>query len=364
MTALPRSLESGLQRKQLPGLDSLRAVAAFMVVFYHFGVPYVSGGLGVLMFFVLSGFLITWLMLQENDRYGTVSLRKFYARRALRIFPPFYCYSAILLAYATLRHRDIVWPQALAALFYVNNYYQAIWGDPNTGFSHTWSLAIEEQYYLLWPLLFLALRSDYRRAAKFLLWAIGAVWVYRALLVFAFQVHEGYIYEAFDTRADHLLIGCLLAMVLRTGTAARLWEMVCGSGWKAGLVVALLGVSNTVELIYGSTYRDGVGCLLNPVLTAILIAQLISIAATPAGTVTNWPWVRYLGRISYSIYLYQQLLVDAPKKFLASAPFAVQLLASVGLITAVASASFYLVERPFLRWKARFEQRPASSEID
>src|SRR5437868_9569428 len=137
--SLPAGLESGLKESQLAGLDGLRAIAALLVVVFHFGIPFVSGGAGVLMFFVLSGFLITWLLLRENDETGTISLRNFYVRRSLRIFPAFYCYAAVLFAVILIRHTTIVWPQAFAALFYVNNYYQALKGDPNTGFSHTWS---------------------------------------------------------------------------------------------------------------------------------------------------------------------------------------------------------------------------------
>src|ERR1039458_10817590 len=95
---------------------------------------------------------------------------------------------------------------------------------PNTGFSHTWSLAIEEQFYLLWPLTFLALRRNYTRMTRFLAGAIMAIWVYRETLVLIFDVRQGYIYEAFDTRADHLLMGCLLAVVLRAGLFPRFWN--------------------------------------------------------------------------------------------------------------------------------------------
>ena len=130
ISLLPVQLESGLKESQLAGLDAMRAIAAFMVVFYHFGIPLVSGATGVLMFFVLSGFLITWLLLRENDESGMVSLRNFYMRRSLRIFPAFYCYAAFLFGVIVIRHVRIVWPQTLAALFYVTNYYQALNGDP------------------------------------------------------------------------------------------------------------------------------------------------------------------------------------------------------------------------------------------
>ena len=357
-----RSSRAELQESQLAGLDGLRAIAAFMVVFYHFGIPFVSGGIGVLMFFVLSGFLITWLLLRENDGMGTVSLRKFYVRRSLRIFPAFYCYAIILFGVVFIRrHARIVWPQALAALFYVGNYYQALNGDPNTGFSHTWSLAIEEQFYVLWPMTFLLLRRNYKRMSQFLAGAILAIWVYREALVFIFHVDQRYIYEAFDTRADHLLIGCLLAVVLKAGMFPRFWNWIAVRSWAAVVVAALLALSSALEYIYGHSYRDAISFVISPVLVAIWITQLIALRGAPLWRWTSWVWVRYLGRISYSVYLYQQLLVDVPKKLLTHLPVVLQLAATVALIVAVASMSHYFVERPFLRLKERFRQTAAGA---
>jgi peptidoglycan/LPS O-acetylase OafA/YrhL len=359
---LPANLESGLQQSQLAGLDGMRAIAAFMVVFYHFGIPLVSGGEGVLIFFVLSGFLITWLLLRENDELETVSLRNFYIRRSLRIFPAFYCYAAILFALHFIRqHARIVWPQALAALFYVSNYYQALNGDPNTGFSHTWSLSIEEQFYVLWPLTFLLLRRNYRRMSLVLAGAILAIWIYREVLIFVFDVHQGYIYEAFDTRADHLLMGCLLAVVLRTRQLPQFWNWISVRSWAAAVVAALLALSGVAESFYGPLYRDSVSFIVNPVLTAIWITQLIALRGATMWRWTSWAWVRYLGRISYSIYLYQQLTVSVPEKLLARQPVVVQLGASIALTVLVATASHYFVERPFLRLKARFKQTAAGA---
>jgi peptidoglycan/LPS O-acetylase OafA/YrhL len=354
---LPALLASGLKEPQLAGLDGLRAIAAFMVVFYHFGIPYVSGGAGVLMFFVLSGFLITWLLLRENDETGMVSLRKFYARRSLRIFPAFYCYVAVLFAVILIRHHArVVWPQTIAALFYVSNYYQALNGDPNTGLSHTWSLAIEEQFYLLWPLTFLLFRRNYKRTSQFLAGAIVAIWIYREALIFVLHVNQGYIYEAFDTRADHLLIGCLLAVMLRAGWFPRFWNWISVRSWAALIIAALLATSSALESIYGAVYRDSVASIANPLLVAVWITQLIALRSSPLWSWTSWKWVRYLGRISYSIYLYQQLLVDSAKNVLTHQRVEVQLVATVVLITLIASASYYFIERPFLRLKTRFSR--------
>src|SRR5438093_44753 len=198
---LPEDLESGLRSSHLPALDGLRAVAVFLVVFHHFGIRAAPGGLGVIIFFVLSGFLITWLLLGEDERFGTVSVRKFCARRFLRICPVFYFYWLLLIALLLLLHKKIVWEQAIASALFASNYYQAILGDPNTGFSHTWALSVVAQFYLLWPVIFLALRKDRIRLAKALAGIILAVWAYRGLLHSVLGVAQGYVFEAFDTRA-------------------------------------------------------------------------------------------------------------------------------------------------------------------
>jgi peptidoglycan/LPS O-acetylase OafA/YrhL len=341
----------------------MRAIAAFLVVFNHFGIPYVSGGLGVLMFFVLSGFLITWLLLRENDERGMISLRKFYIRRSLRIFPAFYCYAAVLFGIIMVRHTRWVPAQALSALLYCNNYYQALNGDPETGFSHTWSLAIEEQFYLLWPMAFLAFRGNYRRLGRFLASAVLAVWIYREVLIFVFRVNQGYIYEAFDTRADHLMIGCLLAVALRAKLVPRFWSVITGGPWAAAVTAGLLALSSLAEGAYGHQYRDSVSFIVNPVLTAIWIPQLIALRHSALWSWMSWTWVRYLGRISYSVYLYQQLLVGVPKKLLPHSAVIWQLGAAVALIVAIASLSHYVVERPFLRLKARFQQTAAGAAV-
>src|SRR6267378_3170255 len=167
MPTRPSPLLGTLADRHLPALDGLRAIAVFTVIVYHFGIHTVPGDLGVSAFFVLSGFLITWLLLKEQRATGTVSTRQFYTRRVLRIFPAYYVFLAASFAVDYARGQQ--WPPGLrlSGLFYVVNYYNAFHGHNAGSISHAWSLGIEEQFYLLWPMLFLVLlRGGVGRAAR------------------------------------------------------------------------------------------------------------------------------------------------------------------------------------------------------
>jgi peptidoglycan/LPS O-acetylase OafA/YrhL len=361
--SLPGKLREGLQMRQLPALDAIRAVAAFLVVFYHFSADVIPGGLGVLAFFVLSGFLITWLLLIEAEKFSGISLRLFYLRRSLRIFPAFYCYWVLVIGLLLLLDKRIIWPQVWSSFFYVNNYYQALNGDPSTLLSHTWSLGVEEQFYLLWPAAFALLWRNPRRMISTLVIVIAGVWVHRELLYFVWKVPGGYIYEAFDTRADHLAIGCLLAVVLRTGACAGFWRGLCATPVFSILTFAALVGSVLMANSGIQGYRDSVGFIVDPVLVALLIPQLIAFRETALWRWVNWGWVQYLGRISYSIYLYQQIVPDIVRNVAPAADGPVRLGIQLGVLLVMASGSYWVIEKPFLALKDRYGTRRKERHI-
>lgn len=310
------------------------------------------------MFFVLSGFLITWLLLKENEKTGVVSLRNFYIRRSLRIFPAFYFYWLLYVVLAVFLHKLIIRNQAIAAFFYVNNYFQATHQVPATGLSDTWSLAVEEQFYLLWPPLFFLLRKRTVHQIWVLLGLIGFIEVYRELLQFAFKVWEGYIYMAFDTRADHLLIGCLLAILLRYGYLIGFWHAVCRRSAFSVITLSLLGVSVVLQNRYGTTYRNSVAFVVDPILVAVLLVQIIAFRETLLLSWLEHPWVRYIGRTSYSIYLYQGLVRYSVIKRVAGLPLSIQWASVIAVIILLASASYFFIEKPFLSLRNRVRKSP------
>lgn len=353
------ALRAGLRQPHLPALDGLRAIAVALVIFFHAGFLLpggfpIPGGLGVLIFFVLSGFLITWLLLKEVGRTGTVSLKNFYIRRCLRIFPAFYAYATLCLILLHVMKSHVLWPQVWASLLYVNNYYQGLHGDPNTAFSHTWSLSVEEQFYLLWPSLFLLWMRRQRDLAMLLASAIVLVWVYRLALLAIFHVNHGYVYESFETRADSLLAGCLVAVLLWEGKAERFFAWACTGIAPTVIGSGLLLVSVALELEFRAAYRDTIGLGLDSILVAILIVQMISFHRHPIGQWLNWRWMRWLGTLSYSLYLYQQIAVRPAERIASRLPLVTRPLAVGAGVLICAIASYYIVEQPMLRLKERF----------
>jgi peptidoglycan/LPS O-acetylase OafA/YrhL len=346
------SFSADLQRKlsssQIPALHGIRAIAVFLVILYHFGLPF-PGAHGVLIFFVLSGFLITWLLLKEHERSGSISLKGFYKRRILRIFPAFYFYWAVLVSLLLITGKNILWPHAVSSLFYLSNYYNAIFGDPNNGLSHTWSLAIEEQFYLLWPFVFSRLAHDLKKMTIVLIGIIGGVWVYRCILLFVFHVDQAYFYAAFDTRLDSLMMGCLLAVLMKRRVLMSVWRNVSRSPVLPLSTCALFVASIFAGPALIPRYRDFIGFAVDPVLVAILIVQLIALSSTAYFGWLDWRPVRFLGDISYSLYLWQQLTLGLTSHL--QFPMLARLSIALALTIMVASVSYYAVERPFLRLK-------------
>jgi peptidoglycan/LPS O-acetylase OafA/YrhL len=349
----PRPLRGVLKQAHLPILDGLRAIAVGTVIFGHANYPVrgIPSDLGVSAFFVLSGFLITRLLLQEHESTGHLSIARFYMRRTLRIFPAYYAF--VIISYAVDAWHGHQWDPVLlrSALTYTVNYFNAFHHHPTTSVAHAWSLAVEEQFYLLWPLVFIILMARGRRAVITGVGAIAlAVVVWRSWLTLAVHADPSYVYNAFDTRFDNIAIGCLLALTLGYSGAMSSAEWIGRRAWYPLITLALVLFS---RLAMPQAYHYSIGFSVDALLVAVLIVQLLQLHGTPLWSWLDTPAVRYLGVISYPMYLYHAWGASFGHRFPVHGrgiEFAAGLLATILL----ASGSYYFIERPFLRVKRRF----------
>ncbi len=347
-----------LAGRRLPGLDGLRAVAVGMVMLSHFGAG-VPGDLGVSIFFVLSGFLITWLLLREYRATADLSLRRFYIRRTLRIFPAYYAFLAFSITIDLVRGDSRIRPLILPALAYLVNYYNAFHGHPITSVAHAWSLAVEEQFYLLWPLCFLFFARRGRPALVVGLGLlIGAVLVWRCVAYFVLDLGSAYVYNAFDTRFDNLAVGCLLAVLSERDWFAAVAARLATSPILTLVPIALLFVS---RILAPTAWHYGPGFTVDAVLIALWITQVLQLQHSLWWSWLEHPVTRYLGTISYPLYLYHLWGFGLGVRAAPDAPRAIQFVLGTLASIVLASGSYYVVERPFLRLKGRFEELPSGT---
>jgi peptidoglycan/LPS O-acetylase OafA/YrhL len=354
-------LVSRLSEAKILGLDGVRALAISVVVVFHLHFRAIRsweeslGRTGVTLFFVLSGFLITWLLLKENRRTGAISLWNFYVRRFLRIFPGFYCFWIIYVGLAAVAHKHIAWANCIAALVYLNNYYWPLRGGGEGGMLLTWSLGVEEQFYLIWPSIFKRFRANLDKMSLVLAALCGIVLLHRILLLYVWHAPPLYLYSAFDARMDSLATGCLLAISISTQKAERFVRFVCAHRALPAITFALFALSMAMpSLLRNFSYWNVEGFTVESMLSAVLIVQMVVLGTEWPWKWINWRWVRYIGLVSYSWYLYNAIGPDAVNH----SPLGRTLLrAPAGLVAGLllASASYYLVEKPFLKLKSKYE---------
>ena len=345
--------------QRMPSLDGIRAISILMVLYGHLSgtryFPVSNPGrygrwfgdvahLGVLVFFVISGFLITSLLMSERRGIGTISLKRFYLRRVLRIFPAFYAYILVLATATVLgMWRLTGWNFAFAMAFAFNYSPSHPWL-----LGHLWSLSIEEQFYLLWPLLLVSIRE--RRA---LIVAIAAIFT-SALLRAAMRAWVLYVgpnllskMTTFPGMCDYLAAGCALAL-LRPWLLTQGWYLrLTASRWLA-LAVPLVLLINRVG-------GDPVVILFGSPVTNACLALLIESSTRHAGSIAwrflNWKPVVFLGTLSYSLYLWQEIFLDRGSGRWVNA-FPQNLMFAF----LAALASYLLIERSFVHMRGRLRR--------
>jgi peptidoglycan/LPS O-acetylase OafA/YrhL len=338
-----------------PGLDGIRGVAIAAVVAFHaFGWPR-DGYLGVDLFFVLSGFLITTLLLEEHRERGRVSLRAFYRRRALRLVPALVVLVAAVVAVAAVRfvvtgdHEGFrkAWVGGLSGVTYTSNLLLAF--DPKqlpVSLSHLWSLAAEGQFYVVWPAVLLVVLR--RRLALPLTVALIGLVLYRQVDLVLRDVPSWRYGFGPETRSSSILVGCLFAL-LATSTAAR-------AKLRAWAPVGLILVGAMILLNLGPLLFVG------PLVLFGLGAGTLVVAALEPGslrTALSVPPLVFLGRISYSLYLWHLPILVALG---ANARGGLSReLAGVAVALVAAFLSYRFVEQPFLRRKRRLRLGPEAA---
>jgi peptidoglycan/LPS O-acetylase OafA/YrhL len=346
----------------MPGIDALRALAVLAVFLYHSDVSWIPGGfLGVDIFFVISGYLITSLLLNEFRRNGHINVLAFWLRRARRLLPAVGVMIAVTMVIAAIFARDGfigMRGDALASLFYVNNWHQVFshqsyfeqFARPSL-FLHLWSLAVEEQFYLIWPLLFAAGMTIFGR--RRLLWGVLAGAIASTLLMaLLFNPHAdpSRVYYGTDTNAATLLVGVGLALV---------WNPVSLSprtGPRAAFVLDAIGVLGlalvlfwllTVHDIDAALYRGGFLALA--LSTAVLLIALAHPSAH-IGPILGRPAVLWLGVRSYSFYLWHwPVLMLSRPGIDVHMNRTVLLVLQFAVVALLADLSYRYVEQPFRR---------------
>lgn len=344
-----------LPSKTLPALNGFRMLAVLSVVLAHAGVGFIlTARHGVAGFFVLSGFLITWLLLREFEKNQTISFKNFYMRRALRIFPAYYAFVTVSVAWDLYRGNDNIREMILPSLFYLVNYHNALQGHSSASVAHLWSLAVEEQFYFLWPLVFLTLVGRSKvTVIRFLVGAILAVMIWRSVAFSVLEFGDSYAYNAFDTRFDNLAIGCLLALLMEKPGFRAVMDRLSSKFWMPLLTLVLLTLS---RLMPSPDYEYGPAFTIDALLLAMLLVQLIRLSHGRFWGWLNHPVSVYLGIISYPIYLWHVWGLQAGHK-LGFLPETGQLLMGIGFSVLLATGSYYCIEKPFLRLKGRYQPR-------
>jgi peptidoglycan/LPS O-acetylase OafA/YrhL len=317
--------------KRIPSLDGLRAISISLVCIGHLShagpvpqylAPYAYTG--VLIFFVISGYLITSLLLAEHGRTSTINLREFYIRRAYRILPA----AAIFMLFAFVVYwHELRWYDIGAMLLYLVNF------DPVRPWmvSHLWSLGVEEQFYFLWPTV---MKKWYRQRIAILIGVIVAAPIFSAACYY-FRIPNGG-FGMFPAVADNLAIGCLLAIL-----SSRIPRI---PAWIASLM--LLAVILIPSFVPDTRGRTLLGLfVLGPILHGSIAGLVLHVIQSPYRILNIAP-VMWLGRISYSLYLWQE-----PFFFAQSRQPGYKLLLCVG----IACLSYYLVEQPVLRFRDRIK---------
>lgn len=341
-------------------LDGIRAIAVGIVVLAHYRlVPvHIPGAFGVTLFFFLSGYLITTLFYSEYNSSDKIDIFKFYLRRWLRLTPPlvisiligiiFYRFTRVFVG-----GTPVPIGTTMAALLYYTNYYDLAWAmEPSRviPFGICWSLAVEEHFYLLWPLVIKKNIHDSSRLLALIVGACIIVLVWRFVAHCILSVSSDYTQMATDTRIDSILYGALLRVLLETKWASAV-VTICKA--RSARIVSLCVIIATF-VIQNDTFRETIryslqGIALMPIFSVVLLDQ----PTTAIRRVLGFPAMVLVGRLSYSIYLFH-LLARTPAEVFFGSPYRIESMVSGLFVTGVLAYMTYLfIEQPLANIRHR-----------
>lgn len=301
-------LAQSLAAQRIPGMDALRLFAVLMVMMGHTGIIEWSFGLHVLL--VFSGFLITRMLMAEHERTGTINVPRFVLHRATRLMPALLAYTALGAIYLVARGMPVPWLAMASVVAQVHNYYQGLTGGQTHYLSHVWSLSLQEQFYVIWPLFLL---WAWRRGLR-LEWAIMAymagVWTIRAFECQVLHLPDEYLYRALETRSDNLAMGGLMAVLLRKPGWTRVYDRLRHFGPALVLLAGWLMHASVLHQ-EGLAHKYVFRLALEPVLIGLVMPFAIVAASSTSwlGRMLQSRWVVAGGQGSYGMYLSHQILL-------------------------------------------------------
>jgi peptidoglycan/LPS O-acetylase OafA/YrhL len=352
-------MKTGKAGQHIPTLDGLRAVSFLLVFVSHTRlIREIPGGFGVTVFFFLSGFLITTLMRREWDKIGTLDVKHFYLRRALRILPPFYLVlivASLMTAAGVFDDGKIEWKGFLSQAVHFSNYWVIINGWPRgmaPGTSVFWSLAVEEHFYLLFPFVFLAFRRARlsSRMCAVVLWGFClAILLWRLHLV-AQGASTARTNIGSDTRFDSILFGCALALwgnPVLDGPVAR--PLV----WKWILLPLGLGALLFTFVHRGDPFRETYRYTIQGIALIPVFVCGIEWPRMPIFRVLNWRPIAFMGVLSYSLYLVHFIVLSCLESRLPAMAGVPRAAMALALSVLAARLIYEIVEKPCARLRAR-----------
>jgi peptidoglycan/LPS O-acetylase OafA/YrhL len=352
-------------RPYWPELDGLRAVAAGVVLFHHFDLfPFEHGGfLGVDLFLGLSGFLITGILLAELERSGSVRLGAFYRRRAFRLLPAlFLLLVTALLAgflFPSVDPDGLIPQSAAAAALYISNWVVAFEWFSIYPLQHTWSLAIEEQFYLFWPLVLIGVSRLGRQIGRpsgtllVLLALFLLSWAWRASM---HDASSARVYNGLDTRGTTLVAGAVLAAVLANPRVRSALELRKGTVLVAGIAAAAYLLAAFVLLTWSLGYGTRWAFVTDAAVVSV-VGTCVLLTGHPLLRPLRVPPVLWAGRRSYGIYLWHWFILTSVGRGVLPLDGHPQLFAQIALTLLAAEVSYRFVERPLLDAERRWFPR-------